>query len=71
MTQLEQHLSRRRWLEFERPTIADVAVFPYVALARDGQIDLDPYPNLLAWTERVKQLPGFIPMAGIAVPVEV
>jgi glutathione S-transferase len=52
-------------LEFERPTIADIAVFPYVALSRDGKIDLDAYPNVLAWIDRIKQLPGYIPMAGI------
>jgi glutathione S-transferase len=65
LNQLDQHLSLRTWLEFERPTIADVAVFPYVALARDGKIDLDLYPNVLAWIERVKQLSGYIPMNGI------
>ncbi|MBD2114321.1 MULTISPECIES: glutathione S-transferase family protein [Cyanophyceae] len=65
LTQLDKHLHSRLWLEFERPTIADIAVFPYVALARDGNIDLDAYPNLLAWIERVKQLPGFIAMAGV------
>lgn len=66
LSQLNQHLSDRQWLEFERPTIADVAVFPYVALARDGKIDLDAYPNVLAWIDRVKHLPGFVGMAGIA-----
>jgi glutathione S-transferase len=65
LTQLNQHLSTRTWLEFERPTIADIAVFPYVALARDGKIDLDIYPHVLAWIDRIKQLPGYIPMAGI------
>jgi glutathione S-transferase len=65
LTQLDQHLSTHTWLEFERPTIADIAVFPYVALARDGKINLDGYPQVLAWIERVKQLPGYIPMNGI------
>jgi glutathione S-transferase len=65
LTQLDKHLSDRTWLEFERPTIADIAVFPYVALARDGKIDLSLYPNVLAWIDRVKQLPHYIPMAGI------
>jgi len=65
LTQLNQHLRDRQWLEFERPTIADVAVFPYVALAPDGKIDLDGYPHILAWLDRVKHLPGFVPMAGL------
>ncbi len=66
LTQLNNHLKTRTWLEFERPTIADVAVFPYVALARDGKIDLDAYPNVLTWIDRIKHLPGFVGMAGIA-----
>jgi glutathione S-transferase len=65
LTQLDQHLSTHTWLEFDRPTIADVAIFPYVALARDGKIDLDAYPHVLAWIDRVKQLPGYISMVGL------
>ena len=65
LQQLEQHLSGRKWLELDRPTVADVAVFPYVALAPDGRIDLQPYPQILAWCDRLKQLPGFIFMPGI------
>lgn len=66
LTLLNEHLSHRTWLELERPTIADVAVFPYIALAPDGKVDLAPYPNVLAWMERVKRLPGFVGMQGIA-----
>jgi glutathione S-transferase len=61
LTQLDKHLSDRPWLEFDRPTIADIAIFPYVPLARDGKINLDTYSHVLTWIERVKQLPGYIP----------
>jgi glutathione S-transferase len=65
LQQLEQHLTDREWLELGHPTIADIAVFPYVALASDGKISLKPYPQMLAWCDRLKQLPGFISMPGI------
>jgi glutathione S-transferase len=65
LTQLAQQLQQHDWLALDRPTIADVAVFPYIALAREGKIDLDAYPPVLQWIERVKQLPGYIPMSGI------
>ncbi|MEG4343869.1 glutathione S-transferase [Microcoleus sp. A003_D6] len=65
LTQLDRHLSTRTWLEFEHPTIADAAIYPYIALARDGKIELDAYPNVLNWIDRVKQLSGYIPMLGI------
>ena len=63
--QLEQVLRNQDWLELDRVTIADIAVFPYVALARDGKVDLDAYPNVLAWIDRIKALPNFQPMAGV------
>lgn len=69
LTQLNNHLADREWLELGYPTIADVAVFPYVALAPDGKISLDNYPNVLAWIDRVKHLPDFVGMIGIAEPV--
>lgn len=65
LQQLEQHLTDREWLELGHPTVADIAVFPYVALAPDGKISLKPYPQILAWCDRLKQLPGFISMPGI------
>ncbi len=69
LTQLNDHLAEQDWLELGHPTIADVAVFPYVALATDGKIDLASYPNVLAWVDRVKHLPRFIGMTGIPAPV--
>ncbi len=62
---LDAHLSRRSWLALGRPTLADVAVYPYVALAPDGRIDLYPYPAVRAWLGRVRGLPGYIGMPGM------
>lgn len=63
---MDSHLADREFLELGHPTIADIACFPYTALAAEGGIDLAPYPNVLAWIERMKRLPGFVPMPGIA-----
>jgi len=62
---IEAHLAKHQWLALDRPTIADCAVMPYVALAPEGGIPLQPYPNIRAWIARIKALPGFIPMSGI------
>lgn len=61
---IDARLHGRDWLELGHPTIADIAVCPYIALAGDGGISLEPYPNLRAWIERIKGLPGFIPFPG-------
>lgn len=65
---LDEHLATRDWLACGRPTIADIAVFPYVALAPMGDIPLTPYPAVLAWIARFRQLPGFQPIAGLDDP---
>jgi glutathione S-transferase len=62
---LEGHLLKHDWLALDRFTIADVGCFPYVALAPEGEIPLDPYPKVRRWIERVKKQPGFISMPGI------
>jgi glutathione S-transferase len=65
---MDDHLAGREFLELGHPTIGDIACFPYTALAGEGGIDLSGYKNVLAWIERMKCLPGFITMPGIANP---
>ena len=53
---LDSHLARHDWLACARPTIADIAVFPYVALAPMGDVPLTPYPSVQAWIARFRAL---------------
>ncbi|MFQ5958477.1 MAG: glutathione S-transferase family protein [Alphaproteobacteria bacterium] len=62
---LESHLESHDWLALGRPTIADIACFPYVALAPEGGVGLDDCPAVRAWIGRIKSLPGYIGMPGI------
>ena len=62
---LEQRLAAHQWLALDHVTIADVGCFPYVALAAEGEIALDPYASVRSWIERIKALPGFVGMPGI------
>jgi len=65
---LDEHLSGTDWLVANRPTIADIAVFPYIALAPMGDIALEPYPRVLEWIARIKHLPGFVGIPGLDDP---
>jgi len=56
---LEQRLKDNDWLALGRPTIADVACFPYIETAPEGKFSLDPYPATRAWLARCKALPGW------------
>lgn len=62
---IDSHLATRDWLAAGRPTIADCAIFPYVALAPEGGVTLAPYPHICNWIARIKALPGFQPMPGV------
>jgi glutathione S-transferase len=61
----EQHLRGMGFLVSDRPTVADIACFPYVALAPDGSVSLDPYPGIRKWMRSLRALDGFIEMPGI------
>lgn len=62
---LNDHLANRRFLELDHPTIGDLACFPYTAMAGEGGISLSPYPHILNWIDRMRQIPRFIPMPGV------
>ena len=59
---LESRLTTTQWLALDRPTIADIACYPYTAAIEEGNISLEPHPAIRAWLARVEELPGFVPM---------
>lgn len=62
---VDAHLKGKEFLELGRPTIADLACFPYAALAWEGGIDISAYRNMIEWIGRVKKLPHFTGMPGL------
>ncbi|OCJ63138.1 glutathione S-transferase [Agrobacterium tumefaciens] len=64
---LETQLSDREWLVGERPTIADVAIYSYVARAPEGNVDLSTYPAVNRLLRRIEALPGFVDFIGTPV----
>ena len=62
---IDARLADHDWLALDRPTIADCAVLPYVALAPEGGVALSDFPHIRGWIARVKALPGFVPMPGV------
>ncbi len=59
---MERHLQGRDWLAAAHATIADVALYSYTAHAPEGDVSLQPYPNIRAWIARIEILPGFVGM---------
>ncbi|HWT97812.1 MAG TPA: glutathione S-transferase [Terriglobales bacterium] len=62
LTVIETELTGRDWIASNHPTIADVALYSYIAHAPEGNVDLAPYPQVRAWLGRIEGLKGFVPM---------
>jgi glutathione S-transferase len=55
---LDRHLGTAKFLAGPNPTIADIAVFPWIATAEEAQYDAGKYPNIRDWGQRMMKLPG-------------
>ena len=62
LSQLDEHLEGREWLVTDKPTIADVGNYSYIAHAPEGDVSLEDYSNIRNWLARFENLPGFVPM---------
>lgn len=56
---LDAQLAGRTFLVDGRPTVADVALYGYIAHAPEGGISLAPYGEIRGWLSRIEGLPGF------------
>lgn len=63
---LEAELRGRPFLVQNTATLADIALYAYVARAPEGEVSLEKYPAVRAWLARIEALPGFVPMAATA-----
>ena len=67
LTKLDTLLANKDFLVGGRPTIADIAVYSYVAHAPEGNVSLDKYPNVLRLLSNIENLDGFKAMPRTAV----
>ncbi len=60
---MEQQLSITPFLVGESPTTADISLYGYTHVADEGGFDLDKYPAIQAWIQRLQALPNYCGMA--------
>ena len=58
---LDDHLADNEFLAGSY-TIADIGCFPYIHLAPEGEVDIEPYSNIMSWIERIQAQPGYVSM---------
>jgi glutathione S-transferase len=59
---MDQHLTGRDWFVGSSISLADVCLFAYTDVAGDADFDLQRYPQVVAWIERIKADPRYIAM---------
>jgi len=57
---MERHLDGRAFLVGDRYSIADISLYAYTHVAHEGEFDLEPYPAIRAWLDRVAAQPDHV-----------
>ena len=55
----DKALEGRGWLVGDACSIADIGCWGRMVFMAEGGLDIVTWPNLLAWSERLKAMPGF------------
>jgi glutathione S-transferase len=59
LTFVDKALAGRDWLVGNACTIADIGCWGRMVFMAEGGLDINRWPRLLAWSERIKAMPGF------------
>jgi glutathione S-transferase len=58
----DAHLRDHRYFVGAALTLADIALYAYTHVAHEGGYDLDEYPAIRPWLDRIASEPGHIPI---------
>jgi glutathione S-transferase len=59
---LDTHIAASKFFVGALPTLADVALYSYIAKAPEGGVTLEAFGNVRGWLGRVEALPNFLAM---------
>ena len=59
---MDRHLAKRKWLVADRLSVADICLFAYTHVADEADFDLEAYPAIVGWMERIMTMPGYVGM---------
>jgi glutathione S-transferase len=59
---MDKHLAERKWFVADQFTLADICLFAYTHLADEADFDLEAYPGIIRWMERIMTLDEHVGM---------
>jgi glutathione S-transferase len=57
---LDGQLAQRDFIVGDGYSAADIGLYGYVHVAHEAELDLEPYPAVRAWLQRVESTPGYV-----------
>ena len=59
---MERHLEGHEWFAGGAYSLADIALYAYTHVAHEGDFELERFPAIRAWLDRVAAVPGHVPI---------
>jgi glutathione S-transferase len=50
---MDKHLGGRKWFVADHFSLADICLFAYTHVADEANFDLEAYPEIVRWMERI------------------
>lgn len=60
---MEKQLAQTPFLAGSDFSVADISLYAYSHVAHEGEFEMDRFPNVNAWLERIASMPGYEPMS--------
>ena len=57
---MDKHLSGNKWFVADQFSLADICLFAYTHVADEADFDLEAYPAIIRWMERIMVMPEHI-----------
>ena len=57
---MDDHLDSRKWFVADQFSLADICLFAYTHVADEANFDLEAFPDVIRWLERIMTMPGFV-----------
>ena len=61
---MDKHLAERKWFVADQFSLADICLFAYTHVADEADFDLEAYPEIIHWMERIMTMPEHIELEG-------
>jgi glutathione S-transferase len=57
---MDNHLESRKWFVADQFSLADICLFAYTHVADEADFDLEAYPEVIRWMERIMTMDGHV-----------